>query len=123
MIDPQRLHRRRIHAILFLEGKRPEQRSVTGVGSWDGTHLALLPDGGQSPLPVPLFDGKAPAYELTPEVKETFLQSDADNAETLRQAIDVADFIGMWPVPSLPSWSAAIPAPLAIAWIPGWPVR
>jgi len=123
MIDPQLLDGRRIHAIVLLAGKLQEQRAVTGVGSWDGAQLLLVPDGRQTGLLVPLVDGQAPVHELTPEVRATLLRLDAENAETVRMALDVADFLACWPVASLPDWAAPVPEPLAVAWAPGWPTR
>jgi len=123
MIDPHLLHGRRIHAILSLAGKPLEQRAVTGVGSWDGTQLLLVPDGRQSPLSIPLSDGRVPAHELTTDVWAALLRLDAENAETVRAALDVADFLAFWSVASLPAWAASVPEPLAVAWVPGWPTR
>jgi hypothetical protein len=123
MIDPQLLNGRRIHAILLLEEKPLEQRAVTGIGSWDGARLFLLPDGRHSPLPIPLFDGRAPANELTSEARAAIRTLDADNAETVRNALDVADYLAFWRVASLPDWAAPVPDPLAVAWVPGWPTR
>ncbi len=121
MIDPQLLNGRRIHAILFLAGKPLNQRAVTGIGSWDGAQLFLLPDDGQPPLPIPLLNGRTPAHELTPDVRATIRRNDADNADTVRTALDVADFLGVWQVASLPHWAAPVSEPLAVAWVPGWP--
>ena len=123
MIDPQLLNGRRIHAILLLEGKPLEQRAVTGIGSWDGAQLFLMPDGRQSPLAVPLFEGRAPANELTSEARAAIRTLDADNAETVRNALDAADYLAFWRVPTLPDWAAPVPEPFAVAWVPGWPTR
>ncbi len=120
MIDPRLLDGHRIHAILFLAGKPLEQRAVTGVGSWHGAQLVLVPDGRQSPVPIPLFDGKAPANELTPEARAAIRQIDAENVDTVRNALDVADYLAVWQVTGLPDWAAPVPEPLAVAWVPGW---
>ena len=121
MIDPQFLNGRRIHAILISERDLLDQRAVTGIGSWDGAKLLLLSDGGQSPLPIPLVDGRAPANELTSKARAAIRTVDADNAELLRKALDLADYLAIWQVPSLPNWAAPLPEPLAVAWVPGWP--
>ena len=120
MIDPRLLHGRRIHAILLLDGEPLHQRAVTGVGSWDGAHLTLVPDGRQPSLPVPIIEGRVPAHELTPAVRATIETLDRDNSQTLRKALAVADFFASWSVSSLPDWAAPVPEPLAVAWVPGW---
>jgi hypothetical protein len=120
MIDPQLLDSRRIHAILLLASDPLHQRAVTGVGSWDGAQLALVPDGRHPSLPVPLIEGRAPAHELTPSVRAMIETMEADNADTLRNALAVADFLAVWSVPSLPDWAAPVPEPLAVARVPGW---
>ena len=121
MTDPALLNGRRIYAILSLEGEPMEQRVVIGVGSWDGTELSLIPDGRQSPLPIPLRRGQAPVHELTVEVRERIRRIDADNSATVLNALPVADYLGFWQVLSLPDWAAPVPEPLAVAWVPAWP--
>ena len=121
MIDAHLLQGRRIHAILFLEGTPLEQRAVTGVGSWDGANLFLLPDGGETALPIPLVNGSAPVNELTSEARATILAIDAHNAQTVRHALNVADYFAIWGVGRLPDWADPVPEPLTVAWVPGWP--
>src|SRR5256885_16033983 len=106
MIDPHLLHGRRIHAILSLAGKPLEQRAVTGVGSWDGTQLLLVPDGRQSPLSIPLSDGRVPAHELTTDVWAALLRLDAETAETGRAALGVPASLPFCPSSTFPAWAA-----------------
>jgi hypothetical protein len=120
MNDAQLLDGRRIYAILFLASNWLDQRAVTGIGAWDGAQLFLVPDGGQPPLRVPLVGEKTPVHELTPEARATIRALDAENAQTVRAALDVADFLGAWEVAALPDWAASVPEPLAVAWAPGW---
>ena len=121
MTDPSLLNGRRIHAILYVLSKPLEQGSTTGVGQWDGTRLLLLPDNQQAPLPVPLIEGRAPVHELTPEVRATIEATDAENADTLRYAFGIADYLAVLPVPALPAWATPVANPLAMAWVPAWP--
>ena len=121
MIDPQLLQGSRIHAILFLQGTPLDQRAVTGIGSWDRANLFLVPDGGQAPLPIPLVNGRAPANELTAEARATIRTINAQNAGTMRHALEVADYLAVWGVGRLPDWADPVPEPLAVAWVPGWP--
>ena len=121
MIDLQLLQGSRIHAILFLQGTPQDQRAVTGIGSWDGANLFLVPDGGQAPLPIPLVNGRAPANELTAEARATIRTISAENAGTMRHALDVADYLAVWGMGRLPDWADPVPEPLAVAWVPGWP--
>jgi len=120
MTDPELLNGRRIHAILYLQSNPLKQSSVTGVGLWDGTQLSLVPDSQHAPFAVPLFDGRAPVHELTSEVRAMIATSDADNAETLRHALSVADYLAVFPVATLPDWATPVADPLAMAWVPGW---
>ena len=120
MTDPELPNGRRIHAILYVEAKPLEQRSVTGTGLWDGTQLSLVLDTQHAPLQVPLFDGQAPVHELTSEVRAMISTSDADNAETLRHALGVADYLAVFPVATIPDWATPVTNPLAMAWVPGW---
>ena len=121
MTDPQVLDGRRIHAFLILAGEPQHQCAVTGLGSWDGAHLTLVPDGRQPSLPVPLIEGRAPVHELTPAARATIESLDTENSETWRNALTVADYLGVWLVSSLPDWATPVLEPLSVAWVPGWP--
>ena len=118
MIEPRLLDGRRIHAILILAREPLRQCAIAGVGAWDGAHMTLVPDGRLPSLPVPLIEGRAPAYEMT-TVRATIESVPADNSATLRNALANAEFLAVWLVASLPDGAALVPEPLSVAWLPG----